>query len=271
MAKQIYIPTPEEISKMSIDKLNAEIRRLGNIANTRMRNLSKSNFRGANIGLEFMMKKAGEASPEKATSFGLASSFSTSKAKNVNAGRASLTAITVALKSKKSKISTLKESEKLRKESLSKIMFGEQKDPNKKQRVLSDEKYLDLVYMLNDLKTVSGLDSNQIIDLFKKESSNRKFNSFEDFKKFVEERGEQGTALMDYDDLSSRADYYYDPIKEEFVTKSKQDKESGLYYKKGEHVEKTVTKTKYGESVSYDVVKNVKKKKKKKKKSGDKK
>ena len=292
MAKQIYIPTPEEISKMSIDKLNAEIRRLGNIANTRMRNLAKSDFRGANTGLEFMMKKAGEASPEKASSFGLASSFSTAKAKNVNAGRSSLTAITVALKSKKSKVSTLKESEKLRKESLSKIMFGEQKDPNKKQRILSDEKYLDLVYMLNDLKTVSGLDSNQIIDLFKKESSNRKFDSFDDFKKFVEERGEKGTAIMDYDDLSARADYYYDPIKEEFVAKSKQDKESGLYYKKGQHVKKNTRTLKNGEKkTTYRVErdKNIKralksmdkgvkkldkkisKARKKKKKSGDKK
>lgn len=292
MAKQIYIPEPEEISKMNLDKLNAEIRRLGNIANTRMGNLAHSKYAASSKALEFMMKKAGQASPEKATSFGLAGSFSTAKAKNVNAGRATLATISSALKSKKSTVSALKESDRLRNESLSKKMFGEQKDPNKKQRVMHNDEYLDLVNMLNDLKTVSGLDSNQVIDLYKKEIGHNKFKTVDDFKEFLEERGEKGTALMDYDDLEDNAEFVFDEVSGEFKATSKYDEESGLYYKKGQHIKKNTRTLKNGKKkTTYRVErdknfkralksmdkgvkkldKKISKARKKKKKSGDKK
>lgn len=226
------IPTPEQISKMSLEQLNNEIRRLGNIANSRLSTLEKQQKVDTSSGIAYLKKLAGQANPEKASvSTGMADRFSTKKSTNVNVARARLKNISAGLKSKKSTVRGLKESDKQRKKTLSENVFAPVKtmkkvkvydekktgDPKKDKKrkfhyemrertvrtQFTDKEYKELIEMLHEAN-INNWDSETVLQVFAQESVNHKFYNYDDFKEFLEERLPQGTAIIDYDMIPER-------------------------------------------------------------------
>lgn len=236
---------------MSLTELNNEIKRLAPIANQRINRLKNSKQKGADTGMLYLQKLAGESMPSNASpSTGLAKTFSTKKESNANKGRARVSALVKGLKSKRSTKTGLIESDEQRKKTLSKMMFAPYKemkkvrvydepktgDPKKDkkrkyhyemrerttQKMLTTAEYGSLIRTLNWAQTYLGAgkyDSDQILNLYSKETIDKKFTSYADFEKYLREKLPQGDAEFQYDSLKDGNKYVKDFITGQWVVK----------------------------------------------------
>lgn len=214
---------------MSLKELNSEIRRLGNIANSRLRTLKRHQGEKDiyDSSIDFLQKLAGQANPEKSGITGMAKSFSTAKAKSVNAGRKSLSVIVTALESKRSTLQGLTKIDAQRKKTFEDKYLKQQRHEKRKVRVYDDngkyhyeekdvlvkntltwEEYHELVKLLSESNSSSAFDSNQAMDIFMSElSGDKKFNSYDEMKNFLEDTGAKSIPQMEYDKLAPKSKY----------------------------------------------------------------
>lgn len=227
---------------MSLTELNNEIKRLAPLANQRINRLKNTKQKGADTGLLYLQKLAGESMPNNASpSTGLAKTFSTKKESNINRGRARVSLLVKGLKSKRSTPTGLRESDQQRKNTLSKMIFAPykemkrvrvydepktgnpKKDKKRKyhyemrertvQKYLSTAEYGSLIRTLSWAQKYLGggkYDSDQILNLYAKETLDKKFTSYTDFETYLQEKLPKGDAEFQYDTLDKDVKYIKD-------------------------------------------------------------
>ena len=196
MATTLYAPKSEDIpsiqriNKMSLEELNIEIYRLSSRANTRLYRLENKTPESATI---LQAKKlAAEWNPSQKQ--GLANRFRRTPAKTVQEARSRLSNITKFLKWESSTISGQKEIQKKRISSMEQVIG----------KPLTKNEFDDIVEVLERTRDISGVDSNQIINIMKQELSQNKFENVDDLVQFIESASGTGKIIeKEYDDIEA--------------------------------------------------------------------